>query len=74
MSKTKDANIEKQPTLLEELLKNGKTTITATSRDELFEKFNEIKASAKDVTLSTGAVGRSSDTGTFMLQIDIVKL
>lgn len=72
MSKPKDANDEKQPTKLDELLKNGTTTLTANSRDELFAMFNELKASAKDVTLSTGAVGRS-DTGTFILRIDIVK-
>ena len=56
------------------LLLDGQTVLTANSREELFAKFNEIKASVKDVTLSTGAVGRSRDDGTYCLQINIVKL
>lgn len=55
------------------LLLDGATVLTAPSREELFAKFNEIKASVKDVPLATGAVGRSRDDGTYSLQINIVK-
>ena len=54
------------------LMKNGETILTANSREELFAKFDELKASTKDVPLSTGAVGRKDD-GNFILQIKIVK-
>lgn len=56
------------------LLLDGATVLTAPSREELFAKFNEIKASVKDVPLMTGAVGRSRDDGTYSLQVNIVKL
>jgi hypothetical protein len=56
------------------LLLDGQTILTANSREELFAKFNEIKASVKDVPLATGAVGRSRDDGTYSLQVNIVKL
>lgn len=56
------------------LLLDGATVLTAPSREELFAKFNEIKASVKDVPLMTGAVGRSRDDGTYCLQVNIVKL
>ena len=60
--------------IADELLLNGQTALTAPSREELFAKFNEIKASVKDVPLATGAVGRSRDDGTFILQVNIAKL
>ena len=58
--------------IADKLLKNGATTLTAKNREELFAKFNELKASAKDVPLMTGAVGRKDD-GNFILQVNIVK-
>lgn len=57
---------------IDELRKNGTITLTANSRDELFEKFNELKASSEGATLSTGCVGQKED-GTFALQVDINK-
>lgn len=81
MSKNKEAlKSEQQQTehtangnsIADDLLKNGQTTLTAKTREELFAKFNELKASAKDVPLSTGAVGRKDD-GNFILQVNIVK-
>ena len=82
MSKTKDAVVEQQNEqkaaagnpVADELLLNGQTVLTAPSREELFAKFEEIKASVKDVPLMTGAVGRSRDGGTYVLQINIAKL
>lgn len=61
----------KQSELAGELLLNGTVTIKAATREELFAKFNEVKASAKDVIITAGAVGHSSDTGTFSLRVDI---
>ena len=80
MGKTKDAVVEQQneqkaaagKTIADELQKNGATTLTAKTREELFDKFDELKASAKDVPLMTGAVGRKDD-GNFILQVNIVK-
>ena len=57
----------------DELMKNEQTILTAKTREELFAKFDELKASIKDVNLSTGAVGRNDD-GTLILQVNIVKL
>ena len=59
-------------TSIDELKKNGSITLNAPTRDELTAKFNDLKASAKDVTLMTGAVGQKDD-GTFIMQVDIIK-
>jgi hypothetical protein len=81
MSKNKEALKSEQQqteqpangnTIADDLLKNGQTILTAKTREELFAKFNELKASDKDVPLSTGAVGRKDD-GNFILQVNIVK-
>lgn len=58
-------------TSIDELKKNGSITLNAPTRDELTAKFNDLKASAKDVTLMTGAVGKKAD-GTFIMQVDII--
>ena len=71
MSKTKDEN--QQPSLIDELMEKGTIIIKADSREEIAAQFDELKASAKDVTLSTGAVGRSREDGSFSLQIDVIK-
>ena len=73
MSKNQQQKSEKQPTVADELLKNGNITLQAASREELMAKFDELKASIKDVTLAAGCVGRSKDDGCFALRIDIVK-
>lgn len=57
-----------QPTYVEELLKNGTTTITAKTRDELAEMLNDIPA---DVKYGAGAVGFNPETGDFSLRLDI---
>lgn len=57
---------------IDELKKNGSITLNAPTRDELAAKFNDLKASAKDVTLMTGAVGQKDDS-TFIMQVDIIK-
>lgn len=46
-------------------------TLTAKTREELMQKFNELKAQNDGAILSTGAVGRVYATGTYMLMVDI---
>lgn len=64
---SKKTNTE-QPAFVEELLKNGTTTITAKSRDELAEMVNNIPA---DVHYGAGAVGFNHETATYSLRLDI---
>ena len=71
MSKNQQQKSE-QPTVADELLKNGSITLQADRREALMTKFDELKASIEDVTLAAGCVGRSKDDGTFALRIDIV--
>lgn len=61
-----------QPTVADELLANGTTTLQAETREALMATFEELKASLADVTLVAGCVGRSKDDGCFALRIDIV--
>jgi hypothetical protein len=59
-----------QPDYVADLLKNGTTTITAPTREELAEMLDQIPA---DVRIGTGAVGQNRDTGLFSIRIDIIK-
>ena len=59
-----------QPDYVADLLKNGSTTLTAPTRDELAEMLDQIPA---DVRVGTGAVGQNRDTGLFSIRIDIIK-
>ena len=59
-----------QPDYVADLLKNGTTTLTAPTREELAEMVNEIPA---DVRIGTGAIGQNRDTGLFSIRIDIIK-
>lgn len=73
MTKTKKNQTEQQaaqPDYVADLLKNGTTTLTAQTREELAEMVNEIPA---DVRIGTGAVGQNRDTGLFSIRIDIIK-
>lgn len=67
MSKNKDAVAEQQ----EERKLSGTTIVTGKTREEVAQKFEELKASAEGATLMAGAVGQKDD-GTFELRIDIV--
>ena len=49
---------------------NGTTILTGATREEVAQKFEELKASAEGATLMAGAVGQKAD-GTFELRIDI---
>jgi len=59
-----------QPDYVADLLKNGNTTLTAPTRDELGEMLDQIPA---DVRVGAGAVGQNRDTGLFSIRIDIIK-
>ena len=59
-----------QPDYVADLLKNGTTTLTAPTREELGEMFDQIPA---DVRVGAGAVGRNSETGAFTLLIHLIK-
>lgn len=52
---------------------SGTVILEACTRDELTQKFNELKASVQDATIMTGAVGLSQDGSTYTLQVDIIK-
>ena len=47
-------------------------TLTAPTREELMKKFKELKDQNDGAILSTGAVGRVYETGTYMLMVDII--
>lgn len=51
---------------------NSPVILSGASRDEVAQKFETLKASAKGATLMAGAVGRKAD-GTFELRIDFIK-
>ena len=51
--------------------KNGTIMLCGKSREEVAQKFDELKASSEDATLMAGAVGQKAD-GTFELRIDII--
>ena len=67
LTMSKKTNTE-QPAYIDELLKNGTTTITVKSRDELAEMVNNIPA---DVHYGAGAVGFNHETATYSLRLDI---
>ena len=67
MSKTNEET--KQPSVYDDLLKNGTTVLKAKTRDELAEMVNNIPAGT---WYMVGAVGRDQ-YGDYTLQVDIIK-
>ena len=65
MSKNKDNAIDNDK------MQNGTTILTGKTREEVAQRFGELKASCEGATLMAGAVGQKAD-GTFELRIDIV--
>ena len=66
-----EASIDnKQPTVYDELLKNGTAILEAPTREELADLVNLIPAECKYMA---GAVGRKADGSAYTLQVDIVK-
>ena len=60
----------KQPTVYDDLLKNGTAILEASTREELADLVNLIPAECKYMA---GAVGRKADGSAYTLQVDIVK-
>ena len=69
-TKTEAPQEQSQPDYVADLLKNGTTTLTAPTREELGEMLDQIPA---DVRIGAGAVGQNRDTGLFSIRIDIIK-
>ena len=67
MSKTNEET--KQPSVYDDLLKNGTAVLKAKTRDELAEMVSNIPAGTKYMV---GAVGRDQ-YGDYTLQVDIIK-
>ena len=60
----------KQPTVYDDLLKNGTAVLSAPSREELAELVNEIPADCK---YAVGAVGRKQDGSAYTIEVDLIK-
>lgn len=61
---------DKQPTVYDELLKNGTAILEATTREALAELVDNIPA---DVHYVVGAVGRKQDGSAYTLRVDVTK-
>jgi hypothetical protein len=59
-----------QPSVYDDLLKNGTAVLEAPTREALAEMVNDIPA---DVRYSVGAVGRKQDGSAYTLRVDIIK-
>ena len=55
---------------IDELKANGKLTLTAKSREDLFTKYGELQADADGVKLSCGCVGQTAD-GNYVMIVTI---
>jgi hypothetical protein len=60
-----------QPSVYDDLLKNGTAVLEAPTREALAEMVNDIPA---DVRYSVGAVGRKQDGSAYTLRVDIIKI
>ena len=67
MSKT---NETQQPSVYDDLLKNGTATLEAPTREALAEMVNGIPAHVK---YSVGAVGRKQDGSAYTIRFDKIK-
>jgi hypothetical protein len=68
MSKTKEET--QQPSVYDDLLKNGTAVLEAPTREALTELVDNIPA---DVRYAVGAVGRKQDGSAYTLRVDIIK-
>jgi len=68
MSKTNEET--KQPTVYDDLLKNGTAVLEAPTREAMAEMVNGIPADAR---YAVGAVGRKQDGSAYTLRVDIIK-
>ena len=68
MSKTNEET--QQPSVYDDLLKNGTAVLEAPTREALAEMVDGIPA---DVRYAVGAVGRKQDGSAYTLRVDIIK-
>ena len=68
MSKTKEET--QQPSVYDDMLKNGTAVLEAPTREALAELVDNIPA---DVRYAVGAVGRKQDGSAYTLRVDILK-
>lgn len=68
MSKTKEET--QQPSVIDDLLKNGTAVLEAPTREALAEMVDNIPA---DVRYAVGAVGRKQDGSAYTLRVDLIK-
>ena len=59
-----------QPSVYDDLLKNGTAVLEAPTREALAELVDNIPA---DVRYAVGAVGRKQDGSAYTLRVDIIK-
>ena len=59
-----------QPSVYDDLLKNGTAVLEAPTREALAEMVNDIPAECK---YCVGAVGRKPDGSAYTLRVDIIK-
>ena len=70
MSKKTDNEEQQQPSVYDELLKNGTATLEAPTREALAELVDNIPA---DVKYCVGAMGRKQDGSAYTLRVDLIK-
>lgn len=68
-NKTKDTE-QKQPSIMDELLKNGTVVITSPTREGFEPMLKEIPT---EVKYAAGAVGYDYEHGIYSLRLDIFK-
>ena len=61
---------DKQPTVYDDLLKNGTAILEAPTREALSELVDNIPADCK---YAVGAVGRKGDGSAYTIRVDIAK-
>ena len=63
-------NETQQPSVYDDLLKNGTAVLEAPTREALAELVDNIPA---DVRYAVGAVGRKQDGSAYTLRVDLIK-
>lgn len=72
MSKEKEKEQEQQQVATGTAATESPVILRAKSREELDIQFQQLKAKHDGHTLTTGAVARSKDDGTYILRVDII--
>lgn len=64
-----DSDTSQQPSVYDDLLKNGTAVLEAPTREELAEMLNDIPA---DCRYAVGAIGRKGDGSAYTLRVDLI--